>query len=144
MNTFSQNLKEFMEESGTSVKDLQIYLQFSTPSSIYFWLKGRRSPSLKTAVKLADYFHCSLDFLFGLSEDDKKDFSFRQSQPFGKQLEKILTEKKISKNKLHTDLNLSRALLHKWFHAGCIPNIQTAIYLAEYLNISLDYLAGRE
>ena len=74
MNTFSQNLKEFMEESGTSVKDLQIYLQFSTPSSIYFWLKGRRSPSLKTAVKLADYFHCSLDFYSGFRRTIKKIF----------------------------------------------------------------------
>ena len=64
-----------MSESDTSIYTLQTYLQMKSNSSIYKWLRGQTGIRLDTAIKLADFFACSLDFLMlGKDENGKATF----------------------------------------------------------------------
>lgn len=50
---------------------------------------------------------------------------------------------KITKNKLLIDLKLSKNSFVDWSNRGTIPNGETLIKIADYFNVSTDYLLGR-
>lgn len=62
--TFKENLKLLREERGLTLVDLSEIVGLSR-SSISNWERGLQEPSLSAAVKLADFFNVSLDFLAG-------------------------------------------------------------------------------
>jgi len=55
----------------------------------------------------------------------------------------IINKKNISRNKMLTDLNLSKNSFVAWSNRGTIPNGETLIKIADYLDCSVDYLLGR-
>lgn len=55
----------------------------------------------------------------------------------------LIKEKQISKNKLLTDLNLSKNSFVDWQNRGTIPSAETVIKIADYFDVSVDYLLGR-
>lgn len=58
-----QNIKRIMLLNGMTVKDIQEYLELSTPQSIYHWFDGRNLPTLDNLYALSELFHVSMDFL---------------------------------------------------------------------------------
>ena len=42
-----QNIKRIMQFKGLTVKDVQEFLELSTPQSIYHWFDGRNLPRIK-------------------------------------------------------------------------------------------------
>lgn len=56
----------------------------------------------------------------------------------------LIKENNISKNKMLTDLGLSKNSFVDWENRGTIPNGDTLIKIANYFNVSIDYLLGRE
>ena len=55
----------------------------------------------------------------------------------------IMNKKNISKNKILTDLKLSKSSFIDWQNRGTIPGGETLVKIADYLNCSVDYLLGR-
>ena len=55
----------------------------------------------------------------------------------------LISKKGITKNKLLTDLKLSKNSFVDWEQRGTIPNGETLTKIAEYFNVSVDYLLGR-
>ena len=55
----------------------------------------------------------------------------------------LLNERGISKNKLLTDLKLSKNSFVDWEKRGTVPSGDTLIKIAEYFDVSVDYLLGR-
>lgn len=55
---------------------------------------------------------------------------------------KLLDEKGISRNKMLTDLCISKNSFVDWTKRGTVPNGDTLIKIARYLDISVDYLLG--
>lgn len=58
-----------------------------------------------------------------------------------KKIEKEIKERKITKNKLITEIGLNRNTFINMNKSE--PNIETVGKIAEYLDISIDYLYGR-
>ncbi|MBQ8615409.1 MAG: helix-turn-helix transcriptional regulator [Clostridia bacterium] len=144
MNNFQTKLNELITEQGISKRQLANILGFKeNNSSISKWTKGQQMPKLDTAIKLSNHFKCSLDYLFGTS-NNSEEVNYKTNIPFDKRLRKILSDKKITQTKLVEDTNFSTGNLFSWFNKKSQPNMSTVIELAEYLNVSLDYLAGRE
>lgn len=56
----------------------------------------------------------------------------------------LLRKKGISKNKMLTDLNLGKNSFVNWEKRGTIPGGDTLNKIAEYFNVSIDYLLGNE
>ena len=102
-----------------------------------------RVPKLDNAIKIADYFKCSLDFLFGRTRFDENK-KFCTCPPFDVQLKKVLKENGVSQNKLIRDLELSGGYVYAWFKLKRQPTMDILIRIADYLGVSLDYLVGRE
>lgn len=61
---------------------------------------------------------------------------------FIQRLEELLAEEKISKYKLSRDLELSKSTIWNWQN-GCQPTADKLIKLADYFQVSIDYLVGR-
>ena len=142
MNKFGGILNELKENNNLTNIDLSKIVDTSR-FVIGYWISNSQIPTLEHAIKLANYFNCSLDFLFGLTENNEE-VNYSKSTPFHIQLKKILDEKKISQNKLMRETNFKSGNLYSWFNKKSQPNMATVIELAQYLNVSLDYLAGRE
>ena len=144
MNNFSIKLNELIKEYDISKRELaKVLLLKENSSLISKWTKGQQMPKLDMAIKLSNYFKCSLDYLFG-DLNNLEEVDFIKNTPFDIQLKKILKDKKIAQTKLVEDTNFSTGNLFSWFNKKSQPNMTTVIELAEYLQVSLDYLAGRE
>lgn len=56
----------------------------------------------------------------------------------------LISQKGITKNKLLTDLKLGKNSFINWKERGTIPNGETLSKIANYFNVSTDYLLGNE
>jgi len=56
----------------------------------------------------------------------------------------LIKKKGVTRNKLLKDLNLGAGTFDGWVKNGNIPNGDTIIKLAQYFNVSSDYLLGIE
>ena len=63
---------------------------------------------------------------------------------FFERFENLLDSHNISRNKLADDLQIRSAIFSEWKKNGNLPNGETAIKIAEYFNVSLDYLLTGE
>lgn len=143
MNSFTKILKELMEEKSVAVKVLAEHLALADSSAIYKWLNSEISLLLPTAVKIADYFYCSLDYLFGRSAYCENS-NYGECPFFDIQFRKVLEEQKISQYRLLKDKVVSRGNLDSWLNKKQTPHIESIIKLADYLKTSMDYLVSRE
>lgn len=56
---------------------------------------------------------------------------------------KIIEERGISAKKLSDITGISTGNISDWKSGRCLPSISALITIADYLNISIDYLVGR-
>ena len=138
---FSERLSELIQDADITTNHLGTNIGVDG-SSIRQWTEKRNSISLGNAIKIADYFRCSLAYLFGRSEI-LLDFTLQPASPFYEQLTKIMTEKGLSRYRVRIDLGKSNTHFIKW-KKGAQPLMETVIELADYLDVTLDSLAGRE
>ncbi len=144
MGNFKDNLKELMLFENITINDLTEKLNISKRNMlVYNWLNCYSVPRLNYAIQLGDIFYCSLDYLFGRTLNFEKQ-KFKSTPPFDEQLKKIIKEFKVSQYKLVKDRVCNMGNFHKWFKLKSTPKIESLIKLADYFNISLDYLVGRE
>ena len=68
MNTFAERIKYLRAEKGIGQEDLAKELGVSC-GAISFWENGLREPNMNRLIALAKYFHVSIDYLVGLTDD---------------------------------------------------------------------------
>lgn len=61
---FSQRLKFLLKHFHKTQINLNEDAKISK-SVIYYWLSGKRMPSMDNIIKLSNYFDCSIDFVVG-------------------------------------------------------------------------------
>ena len=61
----------------------------------------------------------------------------------GERLRQLRTSKKISQPKLAEMLDVDISTIGKWEIHNATPNAKTLVELADYFNVSVDYLLGR-
>lgn len=143
MDTFIDNLKDLIDETGLSLRQLA---KKSGVSAMQYsrYLNGS-IPTIDTTLKIAKYFNCSLDYLFGLSEDKNNkryktyDYNF---SCFLDNYRKLLDENKISHYKFMKNSNYDESIIRHW-KAGSIPRLDIIYYIAKNLGGSIDELIGR-
>ncbi|MCI8388122.1 MAG: helix-turn-helix transcriptional regulator [Clostridiales bacterium] len=65
------------------------------------------------------------------------------SNLFWERFYNMCSEKGIKPNPVAKQINISSGILTKWKVYGTLPNGETLIKIADYLNCSVDYLLGR-
>lgn len=99
-------------------------------------------PCYRHFIKMLDVMNCSADYALGLVDIDTEE-SFHEPLPFGERLREILKQKGISQEKLKKELPVSSSLIYKWLSGKSCPYPSTLVRLANYLDVSVDYLLGR-
>ena len=61
---------------------------------------------------------------------------------FGERLKQLRTETSVGQNKLAEDLQISNASISYWETAKQEPTAEAIFKLAQYFNVSADYLLG--
>jgi len=62
-----QNIYLLREQSGISVKELQLLLGFATPQAIYKWQHGDSLPTVDNLVALSAIFSVPIDSILAVS-----------------------------------------------------------------------------
>lgn len=140
---FSERLCDLLQENKASVNFLAQDLNLN-PSAVYKWMRRVSVPNFDNALLLADYFGCSLDYLFGLKELDVQYTPHTPFSSFSDHFEEILREKKISEYRLVKETGISRSKITSWRKGESLPSIHSLIVVATSLDISLDALVGRD
>lgn len=135
MEKFSEILKDFVLESGKSLRQIEKESGVAS-SQISRYLKNT-IPSLEIAIKLSQYFNCTLDYLFGLS-DMQGQASTEQFNLTGfiNKYEKLLDDNNITHWAFSKKYNLSESCLRHWKN-GEYPSISSLILISVNLNITL-------
>lgn len=137
---FTEMLKELMTDQNLSARGLAKLIGIGD-TDIGTWLSGEYMPSTVNVIKLADFFHCSVDYLLGLS--DKKDSGPRTVKAdFLTRLKLLMENSGLSKNKLAKECGFYGATVTKW-EQGKMPGPETLVKLATVFGCSIDYLLGR-
>ena len=139
MDKFSEILNDLILETGLSVNKIAKESKISA-TQLGKYLKGSY-PSVEIAIKIGNYFNCSLDYLFGISENKTKKFKNYDLSLFLKRYLKVLAENNISNWKFMQQHNLSESSFRRW-RKGEKPSIPYLIVIAKDLSTSIDYLIG--
>ena len=140
MNDFQERLQELLIENELSRLQLskKIGISFETLNG-YF--NKNFYPELSVAIKIANYFDCSLQYLMGLTDKykcyDENELSFIDT------LQNLMKEKHISIEKLMKSLNMSEANYYRWKKNDNKPAMQSLIAIAKYFDVTIDYLIGK-
>lgn len=132
MNT----IKKLRKESGLKQQDLAEKLSISR-STVAMWETGKAQPDNETLLKLSSIFNSSIDYI--LNND-----CFSPPASFGERLKELRKEHKLSQEDLGEILYLSKGAVGNWELGTRQPDYDTLKFLAEYFNVSTDYLLGIE
>ncbi len=140
---------DILSKLSERLKDLEVNIPMLSAnvnieqSALLRIVKAERPPSTASLVKLADFFHCTTDYLLGTSDllDEK---SFKQRPPFHEQLTFLLDHFKISKYRLEKATKISEQTVNNWQKGKYEPNVENLIRMSKYLKCSVDFVLGRE
>ena len=141
LSKFAENLSALMEEKNLNAPALGKILNMSR-SNITRYLRGERLPNYTLFIKIVEYFNVSSDVLLGRM-DYCEIKTFQSVQPFGDTFRKVLEETDTSQYELQKNLHFSSATTHAWLLNSQLPSIGHLDELADYMEVTVDYLLGR-
>lgn len=145
MIKFKERFNKLKQDNEISVEKIKQYLNLKSNSLIYFWLDGTYTPKLKYLNKLANLFECSIDYLLGKTDNIFANNKVYNELPcFSDRLADIIKQNQLTKTMLRKQNVIGGSLYRSIFERKSDPTIETLIKLANYFNISIDYLVGRE
>ncbi len=99
-------------------------------------------PSVKTLIRVADFFDISINFLLGKTNEEN---FIKSSTPttFHQRFESLCAENEVTHYKVASDCLFDKSSISKWFSKNFIPELEILELLCDYFNVSLDYLLGR-
>ncbi len=99
-------------------------------------------PSVKTLIKIADFFDISINYLLG--KTDEEEFEKSSSNiSFHERFESLCSEKEVTHYKVAADCLFDKSSISKWFSKNFIPELEIIELLCDYFNVTPDYLLGR-
>ena len=140
MFSFSEILKDLILENGKSLRN--IGLESGIPHSQLSRYIRNTIPKVEVSIKLAKYFNCTLDYLFGLTDERKRFENKYDFSKFISRYQKLLEENNTTHWKFSHQVNISESSIRQW-KKGQIPKMETIIIIAENLSTSIDYLLGK-
>ena len=142
LSNLSDTLKELIELRGLT--EQMIADGSGIPvSCISQYVRGKQAPYLDSLIKLADYLHCSIDFLLGNS-DDCSDKTCKTCPPFSERLEELRKKKGLTSMQIYNAEGLSKSSYYEWRRGKSLPTIENLANLAKVFDCTIDEVLGRE
>lgn len=139
---FGDVFQELCIEHDTNPKQLSKKINISD-SLLYKYFQGTL-PRIKNAVIIANYFDCSLNFLFGI-DNQPKQYIFSKnynSNLFYPRYVHLLKQNNLTHYNFCKNTKINHSSLHYWKN-GVLPYFNILETIATNLNCSIDYLVGR-
>lgn len=145
--SFANRLKRLRKEAHLTQQDVADYFKTS-PQSYAQWEKGQRSPSKESLEKLASYFGVSVSYLVG--ESDTIDYGAFKEQStriqlsddktFIERLKELRKQSGLTQQQLADIVGTTQQNIAFWETGRQRPKQPSLIKLANYFNVSIDYL----
>ncbi|HBN12889.1 MAG TPA: hypothetical protein DD415_04660 [Clostridiales bacterium] len=142
LSKFAENLDNLIFDHNISQKELAEKTGLDK-ASISRYRKGNCMPNLKSVVKLAEYFNCSIDFLIGKSVTEKHG-DFLPCPPFSERLQFYVNNYEGTSYKLCKTVHLPDNRFYDWLKGTRFPTIDNVEKLADYFHCTIDCFLGRE
>ena len=143
MEVFIENLRDLITETNKSLRQLAV--ESNVPAMQFSRYLNGSIPTIETTLKIAKYFECSLDYLFGLSNDKEtnkyKTYDYDISKFLGN-YDKLLKQNNITHYKFMKSSGYDESIIRHW-KSGSIPRLDIIYYIAKNLGGSMDNLIGR-
>lgn len=99
-------------------------------------------PTPRIIIKMADYFDVSIPYLLGKSNDEYFSKS-KSNETFADRTQLLCKEKNVTPGFVCKECNFYPGYLTRWIKNGYIPSWEFLDILADYFDVSPDYLLGR-
>ena len=151
MEKFHEKLKILRKKQGLTQQEVADFFGMKQP--IYQkWESGRRKPTYENLSMLACIFDVSLDYLLGdyleISKERylklKKQKEEEKKNLFSVRLKELRLQHGFSQEELAEKIGIKQNSYSDWEHGKCKPNYEKLEKIADLLEVSLDYLFGRE
>ena len=143
MEVFAENLKDLVLKSGLSLR--QLAKESGVSAMQYSRYLNGSVPTIDVTLKIAKYFGCSLDYLFGLSDKINSEkysgYNYDISK-FVSNYSDLLKENNTTHYKFIKDSNFDESVIRHWKN-GVSPRLEIVYYIAKNLDGSIDKLIGR-
>ena len=100
-------------------------------------------PNVNSLIRIANYFNVSVDFLVG--NTDSENFSMAHNPAtFSERLNYLREKNGIpTVYALADQLHIHRNIIRQWLNKSYLPELDNLTVIAEFFDVSLDYLLGR-
>lgn len=98
-------------------------------------------PRLDTAINLSSALGVSMDYLFGRRQDHGAPCN-GSPEMFSEMLRALRGKQGLSQVVLSELCGFESARVYQWEHCGVLPGIEAVAQLADFFNVSMDYLCG--
>ena len=142
MSEFVERLNELINEQDLNQKMFAEKVGISE-GSISLYLQDKHIPTVAHLIKMADFFHCSTDFLLGREEENAR-LTFKPVPPFSKQIVKLKNEFGGIVNHFVAKAKIARSSYFNWASSKYVPSLDNILSLANNLDCRVDYILGRE
>lgn len=108
------------------------------------WERGITDIPLDKSNGLVNYYNCSFDYLFGLSNTNSKEL--RQNidlHLLSKRLFELRKSKNLTQEQLSNSVGFHQRTYSHYEDGSRVPTSYKVYYIAVYYNVSLDYLVGK-
>lgn len=137
---YGDNLKALRTRKGISQEKLANLIQVD--KSLYSrYEKEIQLIPIKHLITLCNYFHVSLDYVFGFSE--KKCYFDLNQSPGQNHLRQFRKENKITQNKLASFLNTTHSVISDYERGRYLIATPFLYQISKKFFVSADYLLGR-
>ena len=145
-NKFSERLR-FLREKA-EMKQVDMCKIFNMPKTTYnSYELGTREPDFDTALKIADYFNVSIDYLFGKSDTSnyqkyKNDEMHKPNKKFSLRMKEFRQKHNFTQLYLAEIIGTTKEVIDNYENGSTAPDIAIIEKLSRIFNLSSDYLLG--
>lgn len=140
IDVFIDIIKEYLTFENITIN--QFSKRIDVPGeSISTWITKEFVPDITSVIKVADFFKCSVDYLFGLAEFPTITTKYCDIS-FYERFKSLISAKNITCYRCAKEIEIGESALTKW-KKGVYPKTETLLVLAKYLDCSVDFLIGR-
>jgi transcriptional regulator with XRE-family HTH domain len=137
--SFHENLRFLRTQKGLKQKDVAEILKMP-PNTYNGYETGKRMPNIELLKELSSLFEVSVDYL--INNPNIREYKM-ETMNFGLKLKNLRENKNMTQEELGELLKVSKASISKYENNTHEPNISTMNFIADFFNVTTDYLLGR-
>ena len=151
MEKFHEKLKMLRKKKGLTQQEVAELVHVGR--GVYTnWELGNRNPNYENLSMLACIFDVSIDYLLGdyleISKERylkiKESYLMKTSNVFPQRLKELRLKKGLTQTELGEKVGVKQSTFTNWENGKREPNFETIIKIADLLEVSVDWLFGRE